>query len=268
MTALESLLRRERGVVAVGLAMLTLLAWWYVWRGAGMGMSALDMTRVALFPHLQPEPMPGMMMPAVAWVTALAMWWVMMIAMMTPSAAPLILLYGRVLRQTSSPAGAKPAYAPPFFLAAGYLAVWLGFSAAAATAQFLLTRTGLIWSMDLSSRSSALSGLVLIGAGAYQLSPLKYACLRQCRTPVEFLTRHFRSGRIGALAMGARHGLWCVGCCWLLMALLFVGGVMNIVWIAVIAALVLVEKVAPAGFTVGRAAGAALIVWGIATLAV
>ena len=268
MTSLEWLLRRERGVVAVGLALLTLLAWWYVWGGAGMGMTALAMTRIALFPHLQPEPMPGMMMPAVAWISVLAMWWIMMIAMMTPSAAPLILLYSRVLRQTRSSAGATSAYAPPFFLAAGYLAAWLGFSAAAATAQFVLMRSGLIWSMNMSSKSSALSAVVLIGAGAYQLSPLKYACLRQCRTPVEFLTRHFRSGRIGALTMGARHGLWCVGCCWLLMALLFVGGVMNLVWIAVIAALVLVEKVAPAGFSVGRIAGVALIVWGIATLAV
>ena len=141
MTSLEWLLRRERGVVAVGLALLTLLAWWYVWDGAGMGMTALAMTRVALFPHLQPEPMPGMMMPAVAWVTVLAMWWVMMIAMMTPSAAPLILLYGRVLRQTHSPASATAAYAPPFFLAAGYLVAWLGFSAAAATAQFVLITT-------------------------------------------------------------------------------------------------------------------------------
>jgi predicted metal-binding membrane protein len=267
-TVLESVLRRERGVVAVGLATLTLLAWWYVWRGAGMGMSALDMTRVALFPHLQPEPMPGMTMPAVAWATVLAMWWIMMIAMMTPSAAPMILLYGRVLRHPPARAGAKAAYAPPLFLAAGYLAAWLGFSAVAATAQFALTRMSLIWSMDLSSRSAALSAVVLMSAGAYQLSPLKNACLRQCRTPVEFLTRHFRSGRTGALAMGARHGLWCVGCCWMLMALLFVGGVMNLVWIAVIAALVLVEKVAPGGVIVGRVAGVALIGWGVATLAV
>src|SRR5690606_40272082 len=118
------------------------------------------------------------------------------------------------------------------------------------------------------SQSALLSAGVLVGAGVYQLSPLKHACLRHCRSPVGFLTRHWRPGRLGAMGLGARHGLWCVGCCALLMVLLFVGGVMNLAWIALIALLVLVEKLARSGPTVGRAAGVVLIGWGIATLAV
>jgi predicted metal-binding membrane protein len=231
-------------------------------------MSALDMTRLALFPHLQPEPMPGMAMPVVAWVTVVAMWWIMMIAMMTPSAAPFILLYGRVLRHASAEARTRTAYGPPFLLAVGYLIAWLAFSAIAATLQSALQSAELISSMVLSSKHAALSAAVLIGAGVYQWSPLKHACLHRCRTPVEFLTQHFRPGRIGALTMGARHGIWCVGCCWMLMALLFVGGVMNLAWIGLIAVLVLAEKVAPTGVAIGRAAGVVLVLWGAATLAV
>ncbi len=267
MSTLEALLRRERIVVAAGLAVLTALAWLYVWLGAGTGMSALAMTELALFPHTRPEPMPGMAAPAFAWATLVSMWWIMMIAMMTPSAAPLVLLYGRVARHAAEQ---RPGhvYASSVFLLLGYLAVWLAFSAAATALQFALQRSGLISVMMMWSKSAWLSAAVLIGAGAYQLSPLKHACLRHCRAPVEFLTRHWRPGRIGAFAMGIAHGGWCVGCCWTLMALLFVGGVMNLVWIALLALLVLVEKTASHGAAAGRAAGVALIAWGIATLAV
>ncbi|HEU4620372.1 MAG TPA: DUF2182 domain-containing protein [Gammaproteobacteria bacterium] len=305
MSGVDAVLRRERAVVAGGLAALTVLAWIHIWRGAGMGMSALEMTRLALFPHAPPDPMagmrsmPGMAMPgAASWTTVAAMWWVMMIAMMTPSAAPLVLLYGRVLRHHgvgeargalesrgerrsggargrscaggSGAAGGRPgpAYAPSAVLVLGYLLVWLAFSAIAATLQVVLERTGLVSSSLLSSRSAVLSAGVLLAAGLYQLSPLKHACLKQCRGPVEFLTRHWRPGVGGALAMGARHGAWCVGCGWMLMALLFVGGIMNLVWVALLALLVLVEKVAPRGPAVGRIAGGLLIAWGIATLVV
>jgi predicted metal-binding membrane protein len=205
---------------------------------------------------------------------------------MTPSAAPLVLLYGRVLRHyglresgrdggdapaaaaSDDPARAQSAYAPSAVLVLGYLAVWLAFSVAAATLQLALQHAGVVSLSLLSSKSAALSAAVLLAAGIYQLSPLKHACLKHCRGPVEFLTRHWRPGIGGALSMGVGHGAWCVGCCWMLMALLFVGGVMNLAWVALLALLVLAEKAAPAGPAIGRIVGAALIAWGLATLVV
>lgn len=263
MTAVAGILRRERALIAAQLVVLSGLAWWYLWHGAGMGMSALDMTKISLFPHLQPD-MAGEMAPAFAVVVA--MWWTMMIAMMTPGAAPLVLLYERVLRHHAGEAGT--AFVPSLFLLAGYLAVWLAFSIAAAALQRLLEPAGLISSMMLWSRSALLSATVLAAAGLYQLSPLKRACLTQCRGPVEFLTRHWRPGRGGAFLMGVRHGAFCVGCCWLLMLLLFVGGVMNVAWIAALTLLVVAEKISPPGPVVGKAAGALLLAWAAATLLV
>jgi predicted metal-binding membrane protein len=265
-SAVEQVLRRERAVIAAGLAALTVLAWIYLWRGAGTDMAGLAMTTVALFPHLQAEPMPGMEAMPFAWATAVAMWWVMMIAMMTPSAAPFILLYGRVLRHAEAQETRDRAYAPSAFLVAGYLAGWLGFSVVAAALQRALEPAGLISPMMLWSRSAALSAAVLAAAGLYQLSPLKGACLRQCRGPVEFLTRRWRPGRFGAFAMGVEHGAWCVGCCWMLMTLLFVGGLMNFAWIAALTFLVLVEKLTPAGPIVSRISGVVLLGWAAATV--
>jgi predicted metal-binding membrane protein len=144
------------------------------------------------------------------------------------------------------------------------LLVWLGFSVAAL--RWALERAGLVSPMLMGSQSRWLSSAVLIATGLYQLSPLKRACLSHCRAPASFLARHWRPHVCGALRLGALHGGFCVGCCWMLMALLFVGGVMNLVWIAALSVLVLVEKVLPAGRWVGRAAGAALTAWGIATL--
>jgi len=264
-SAVHALLGRERAITVAGLALLTLLAWIYLWRGAGMGMSALDMTTLALFPRDQPEPMPGMVMPPITFVTVVAMWWVMMIAMMTPSAAPLILTYSRVLQHTAMQGRMTNAHAPTLFLVCGYLAMWLVFSLAAAALQFVLQRGGAISSMMLWSNSAWLSVAVLIAAGVYQLSPLKQVCLKHCRGPVQFLTKHWRPGRFGAFAMGMRHGAWCVCCCWLLMTLLFVGGVMNVVWIVLLAVLVLMEKATTHGVMMSRATGLLLIVWGVAT---
>ncbi|HJU24170.1 MAG TPA: DUF2182 domain-containing protein [Casimicrobiaceae bacterium] len=267
MMGVERLLSHERALVAGALAVLTLLAWTYVWRGAGMSMSALEMTRLALFPHLADDAMSGMAMPMpFGWFSIVAMWWTMMIAMMVPGAAPLVLLYGAVRRKASPAAGS--AYASSMFVVAGYLLVWLLFSIAAAALQWILVRAGLVSAMFLSSSSAMLSGVVLAAAGIYQLSPLKRVCLVHCRGPVQFLTMHWRPGRFGAFAMGFRHGLWCVGCCWLLMLLLFVGGVMNVAWIAALTLLVLVEKIAPAGRRAGNAAGVLLLAWAAATFLV
>ncbi len=267
MIAIEAVLRRERAVLAAGLAVLVALAWVYIWRGAGMGMSALDMTRAVLFPHRQEQILGDMDRTTPVIVL---MWWTMMIAMMAPSAAPLVLLYTRVAhhRASSGDLTAGRAIVPAAFLAAGYLLVWLLFSVAAATVQEFLQPAGFISGMMLWSKTAVLSATVLAAAGLYQLTPLKQACLAQCRAPAQFLVRHWRPGRTGALRLGMRHGAYCVGCCWLLMALLFVGGVMNLVWIAALAVFVLVEKLAPAGAAIGRWLGGLLLVWAAATLIV
>jgi predicted metal-binding membrane protein len=227
-------LRHERLIVAASIALLVGLSWSFLANGAGMSGDGMDMA--AMSPPL----------------TALVlMWWLMMVAMMLPSAAPAILLYARVRAQRRS----SGAIVSPAVFAAGYLAMWLAFSIAAAIAQQLVADGG----MTLGGR---LSDAVLIAAGVYQLSPVKGACLRQCRAPAQFLSRHWRPGAFGALRLGLLHGAYCVGCCWMLMALLFVGGVMNFAWIAAITLLVGIEKLVPGGEWIGRAAGIGLIGWG------
>jgi predicted metal-binding membrane protein len=280
--ALERLLKRDRVITLAGLAALCTLAWFYILTGAGLGMSAWETTTLVLFPHQQAHDMmpgmPGMDMGATAlgraawgittWALMIAMWWVMMIAMMTPSAAPTILLYARVHRHALAQGQVQDNFAPTGAFAAGYLLVWLGFAAAAATLHWALERAGLVSAMMMGSRNSWLSGIVLMTAGLYQLSPFKNICLAHCRTPTSFLSRHWRPHALGAIRLGAMHGAYCVGCCWMLMALLFVGGVMNLTWIAALAILVLIEKALPLGQWAGRGVGVALIGWGVATLVV
>jgi predicted metal-binding membrane protein len=198
--------------------------------------------------------------------TVILMWWVMMIAMMTPSAAPLVLLYRRVLRHHAAIEARSTI--PSLFLLAGYLTAWLAFSICAASLQKVLQPTGLISEMMLWSKSAPLSAIVLAAAGVYQFSPLKRACLTQCRSPVNFLTAHWRPGVAGSFLLGMRHGIYCVGCCWLLMALLFVGGIMNLIWIAALSLIVFVEKILPGGERVGRVLGVVLIAWAGVTLLV
>jgi predicted metal-binding membrane protein len=198
----------------------------------------------------------------------LLMWWVMMIAMMTPSAAPVILLYARATRHGQAAGRLQQGVVPTAAFAGGYLLAWLGFSAVAATLHSLLERAGLVSAMMLSSTSAGVSAAVLIAAGLYQLSPLKHVCLNHCRAPVQFLSRRWRPGTSGALRMGLEHGAFCVACCWVLMALLFVGGIMNVVWIAALAILVLLDKVVPYGEWLARATGVVLLAWGVATLLV
>lgn len=263
MTPFGTWLGRERVITLLGMAALVGVCWFYLWTGAGTGMSALEMTTVALFPHRLADD-PGGMDPSLT--TVIVMWWVMMIAMMTPGAAPLVMLYRRVLRHRGN--GEAGSAFTSVSLLAGYLAVWLAFSIGAAWLQALLQPAGLISAMMLWSKSAALSALVLALAGLYQFSPLKRACLRQCRAPAAFLVAHWRPGVAGSFLLGVRHGVYCVGCCWLLMALLFVGGVMNVVWIAALSLFVFAEKVLPGGERVGRALGVVLIVWAGATLLV
>ncbi|MCJ2179301.1 DUF2182 domain-containing protein [Novosphingobium album (ex Hu et al. 2023)] len=247
------------------LAVLTLLAWAWLSLGAGMGM-APGLSLPALLPHHagQPAVMPAMEMGGMPipshdlapWWTAsrllltFSMWWVMMVAMMLPSAAPMILLYAR----TAVAGGVTVSPATGSFLS-GYLLVWGLFSFAVAALQMLLEHAGLLAGMDMVSVSRPFSAAVLAAAGLYQLSPVKEVCLRHCRNPAQFLALHYRAGRRGALQMGLRHGAFCAGCCWLLMALLFVGGVMNLVWIAFLTLLVAAEKMLPVGRWIAVAGG-------------
>ena len=275
--AFEHLLRRDRIVTVAGLLILCGIAWLYIVEGAGLGMSARQMTTLAFFPHQQAEDvmqgMPGLQGDAgrstwgfATWALMIGMWWIMMIAMMTPSAAPTILLYARVHRAATAQGQFRDESAPIGAFAAGYLSVWLGFAVAAAALHCALERAGLVSTMMMGSRSRWLSAAVLITAGLYQLSPLKNVCLAQCRAPASFLARHWRPHASGALRLGARHGVYCVGCCWMLMTLLFVGGVMNLVWIAALTTMVLIERILPRGQWISRSAGVALAGWGVATL--
>jgi predicted metal-binding membrane protein len=186
----------------------------------------------------------------------------MMVAMMLPAASSVILLASALNRRTSP--AARPFGSAAAFTA-GYLLAWGVFSAVAVLAQWWLGQAGLLNTM-LVSTSDRFAGGVLLIAGLWQFSPWKTACLRHCRSPVQFLTRHRRAGELGALTMGIHHGLYCLGCCWFLMALLFVGGVMNLYWIIGLAAYVWVEKAAPGGQRLARAMGAVLVGWGLVLL--
>ncbi len=260
-SAVETLLRKDRAIVAAGLAATTLLAWLYLLTGAGTGMDPAGMTSLKLFGRMaMPMPMAmngGAGWSASYWLIMLAMWWVMMIAMMLPSAAPAVLLYARVCRHSQKTGAASAMPTAAFVL--GYLVAWLAFSAVATALQAGLERVGLLDRMMMWSTDRTLTAAFLLAAGIFQLSPLKSVCLDHCRTPVDFLTRHWRQGTTGAMRMGLHHGLFCVGCCWLLMALLFAGGVMNLIWIAALTIFVLVEKLAPHGGKTAKATGLLLI---------
>jgi len=259
---LEAVLRRDRVIVIAALAVITALAWADIaWLAADVAMGGMGMTRIRMIPAGQ-----GLIMPAsepwklIEFGYVFAMWVVMMIGMMTPSAAPMILVYARVGRQAAMQG--KP-FAPSVWFAGGYLLSWTAFSLAATSAQWALERAALRTPM-MESASNMFGVVVSIAAGLYQWTPLKDACLSYCQAPLTFIMRQggFRSDPAGALALGFRHGIFCIGCCWALMALLFVGGVMNLFWIAALAILVLIEKVAPFGRVIARLAGLALVAGG------
>jgi predicted metal-binding membrane protein len=251
-SALDAVLRRDRLVTAVALACVCIAAWAYV--GLGIGMSMPDME---MMPGMAMDPAMPMPMPWTAGYFALmaAMWAVMMVAMMLPGAAPMVLTYAALQRHHRRPA---PPHAATALFTLGYLVVWAGFSLLAAALQWWLDAMALL-SPAMATANRVLAGSALAIAGAYQLTPLKQGCLVRCRSPVEFLTRHHRSG---PFSLGLRHGLFCLGCCWALMLLLFVGGVMNLAWVGAIALFVLIEKTMPPGRWLGWAAGAGLILWG------
>jgi predicted metal-binding membrane protein len=244
-----ALVRRDRALVWGGVAGVTLLAWLYLWRHAHMMAMADGMA--VLEPRLQPW-------TAGDFVLMTTMWVVMMVAMMLPAAAPVILLFAAVGRKRREAGGVA---VPTAVFALGYLAVWGGFSVGATLAQWGLHRAALL-SPTLQATSPLVGGLLLVAAGLYQATPLKEVCLAHCRSPFAFVMTAWRDGFAGALQMGLRHGTYCLGCCWALMGLLFVAGVMNLAWVAAITAFVLLEKVAPGGRLIGRAAGVVLALAG------
>ena len=250
--AATAVLRRDRVVVLAGLAAVTLLAWAYIFYLAA-NMAARDM---AAMPRAQ------------AWgptelVLTFIMWTVMMVAMMTPSASPMVLSFAQINRQRRAQ---NRSLASTGMFLLGYLLIWAGFSALATLFQWGLHSASLLSPMMVTT-SAILGGAILLAAGIFQLTPLKHLCLSHCRTPMGFILTEWRESRPGALTMGLKHGRFCLGCCWILMALLFVAAVMNLLWVAVIAAFVLIEKVAPAGEWVSRVAGLLLIGWAIWILA-
>ncbi|KUF08796.1 DUF2182 domain-containing protein [Pseudoponticoccus marisrubri] len=255
----ERLLRRDRALLLGLLALLFALAGFYTLFGVGMRMSALEMTAMSGM-----RDMPGPVAPG-AWSAGYAllvflMWWVMMVAMMLPSVAPTVLLHAALLRHAGR-SGQVAALSGAFL--GGYLAIWAGFSAMATAAQWALEAAGLVSATMMTLIDTLPGALLLIAAGLFQFTPLKAACLEHCRSPARFLADRRRPGRRGALVMGLEHGAYCLGCCWFLMALLFVGGIMNLYWIVGLAAFVALEKLLPRGPDLARLAGAGLVAWGL-----
>lgn len=265
-TALEAVLRRDRMVVVTALAAVTALSWTYLLAGAGMGMSAFEMTHPTAGGMAEDMSCMAMMAPAV-WTPGYAvlmfcMWCVMMVAMMLPSAAPMILLFAALNRKQRD---AGRLHVATGVFALGYLAAWASFSLVATLLQWGLERTGML-SPALVGTNLIFQAILLLAAGTYQLTPIKQTCLRHCRSPLAFLGTRWRQGVRGALRMGLEHGAVCVGCCWFLMGLLFFGGVMNLYWIGGLALFVLLEKTIPVGHWLGYATGVALTLWGAALL--
>jgi predicted metal-binding membrane protein len=244
-----SLPRRDRIAILAALAGLTLVCWIYlVWMA--VAMSPMDMA-------MQMRPW-----TAVDFGLMLAMWVIMMIGMMVPSAAPMALIYASIARKAGREGQTLPSTA---IFVSGYIAIWSLFSLAATLAQWGLESAALLSPMMVTT-SPLVGGGIVVAAGVYQLSPAKQVCLEHCRSPVHFISSHWKVGASGAFRMGLEHGAFCLGCCWLLMGLLFFGGVMNLFWILGITLFVLLEKILPAGLAGGRLAGIGLIGLGAAVM--
>lgn len=255
---------RDRTIVIGSLVAVIAGSWAYLLAGAGTGMSTLEMSswRMALG-------LGDAITTPVAWNARyagvmLGMWWIMMVAMMLPSASPMIVAYNRMSAKPGRETGdstSRPALRTAIFTT-GYLLVWGVFSAIATGLQWAFELLGVLSPMMMNSTSQLFAGVILLGAGLYQLTPLKQACLTHCRSPMSFLINQWRDGHWGALRMGAQHGLYCLGCCWGLMAILFFGGIMNLYWIIGLALIVLIEKVMTAGSRFSVVLGTLLAIWG------
>ena len=279
-SALEQVLKKDRVIIVAAIVIIAAIAWAYTVYLAGPGgaMGGMEMASDGSRGGHAAESDASMggsgmemgmaMANMRSWRAAdfglmYVMWAVMMVAMMAPSATPMLLMFATVNRRRRERAAP---YVPVGMFLAGYIIVWAAFSLAATGGNWGLHQASLLSSMMGESTSGYLGGALLLLAGAFQWSPLKYNCLKQCRTPMGFLMTSWREGHVGGLRMGLEHGAYCLGCCWALMLLLFVLGIMNLVWIAALAAFVLAEKVAPMGEWVSRVTGALLLGWGIWTI--
>ena len=249
-TSIEGVLKRDRVIVVSGLAGISFLAWAY------MFYLTWDMRNTEM--HMQRAMSHMQSWGGLELVLLFLMWAVMMVAMMVPSVSPIVLMFATTNRRLYRRQGP---FVPTSVFLLGYLVLWTGFSALVTLVQWGLHSAALLSPMMMTT-SPILGGALLLTAGIFQCTPLKNACLRHCRSPIGFLMTEWREGTWGAFLMGLRHGAYCTGCCWALMSLLFVTGVMNLLWIAIIAAFVLAEKVIPGGDRVGRAAGVPLIGYG------
>lgn len=239
---------RERAIILSAVAAVAALCWLYLLQ-LNRGMAEMADMAMSMSPRWT----------AAEFAVTFAMWAVMMSGMMLPSAVPMILTFAALHRRKAE---AVERLAPTLLFISGYLLAWSGFSLLAALLQSALDRLALLSPM-LATTNARLGGALFLVAGAYQLTPLKQACLRRCRSPFAFLLNRWRSGWNGALRMGIEHGAYCLGCCWLLMALLFAVGVMNLLWVATLTLLVLGEKLLHGGAWIARISGAAMAGYGI-----
>jgi predicted metal-binding membrane protein len=243
------LLLRDRLAVWLALAAVTALSWLYVYRQMGPMEGMADIAMPAAY---------------VPWTAAdfalnMAIWWAMMPGMMLPSAAPMILTFAAINRHKRR--RGQP-FVPTMVFTSGYLIAWGVFGIFATLADWGFERAALI--SPLTGKLTPILGAVVVtAAGIYQLTPLKSVCLRHCRSPFDFVLNHWRAGTAGALRMGVEHGLYCLGCCWFLMALLFAAGIMSLLWMAAITVFVFVEKLFPGGRWIARISGVAMLGFGI-----
>lgn len=255
MDALGAVLKRDRLIIGAGIVVIAALAWWSTIRQA----QQMDVGGISASSGMEmgaPDPMPwsaGVLLPL------FLMWAVMMVAMMLPSATPMILTFASVARNRRR--HQRP-YVPVAVFVSGYIVIWCGFSVTATLAQWLLHREALLSPM-MASSNALLGGILLFLAAVFQFTSLKQSCLTYCRSPLEFVTTRWREGWDGAFAMGIEHGIFCTGCCWALMGLLFVLGVMNLFWIAALGIFVGLEKMLPRPIGVSRLSGLLLAVWAI-----
>ena len=256
---LQEIPRRDQVLIAICILLICAVAWAYLVR--------LDSQALSL--HASPSAMVGMGMPTdavggvVGVLLTFTMWAVMMVGMMGPSAAPIVLLLAR----SQARRGARGVPTLTLLFGVGYLTIWLGFSVGATFAQWALDQAMLLSSPTMALLSRRLAGALCIGAGVYQLTPLKLGCLQHCQSPVGFLMSHWREGPRGAFQMGLRHGMYCLGCCWVLMVLLFAVGVMNLMAVALLTVFILAERVGRGGTIISRVGGVVMIGAGLVLLA-
>ncbi len=256
---LASWLKRDQLFVFLGLILLVVIAWAYILHlNSVMSSESMDsMVRDVAMPRMNQWDIKDAAAVAI-------MWSVMMVAMMLPSAAPMILIFSTVNRRRQL--SGNP-FVPTWIFLSGYLLVWIGFSLIAAGGQWSLHNLSLI-SPGMKIINPLVSGIILIAAGIYQFTPIKDVCLKNCHSPLDFIMGNWRDGKRGALFMGLQHGKYCVGCCWAFMILLFVGGVMNLLWVAMIAIFVFIEKVAPVHHWLSKVAGFLLAAWGLGIISI